>query len=289
MKKRKLATLATQANLQEDNTIKGIANSLTKTRSGITVTQAAGNKVTGQVVPLLANHKWDTMPVGSVTMGVVDDEGLHYEGKLFESIDHRDQILESIKAGVLSVSIGFGVDDMDEEGNINSIDLLEMSLTPVPADSKATITQSLVIEDDSSNDTPPTPPAPDTGKDDNPDPAKDPVFKVGDVVTINADHMPNMKGAIGQVVAVYGNAYEVNYWPTDGGDEVKNHKWLVGSEMELSTEDYPTENPNEKTDEGSDDNSSDEMVESLEKFIDKLDLTFVQKLDYETMKRKLQK
>jgi len=140
------ATLITQAQLEtNDGKIKGVANSLTRTRSGITVTQEAGKKVIGKKVPLLLSHDWSSMPIGEATMTNVDDDGLAYSGSIFESVANRQQILEGINAGVLSVSIGFGVGEIDEDNNIDDIDLLELSVTPVPADPKATITQSLEI------------------------------------------------------------------------------------------------------------------------------------------------
>lgn len=140
------ATLITQAQTEtNDGTIKGVANSLTRTRSGITVTQEAGKKVIGKKVPLLLSHDWSSMPIGEATMTSVDDDGLAYSGSIFESVSNRQQILEGINAGVLSVSIGFGVGEIDENNNIDDIDLLELSVTPVPADPKATITQSLEI------------------------------------------------------------------------------------------------------------------------------------------------
>lgn len=140
------ATLITQAQTETNNgTIKGVANSLTRTRSGITVTQEAGKKVIGKKVPLLLSHDWSSMPIGEATMTNVDDNGLAYSGSIFESVANRQQILDGINAGVLSVSIGFGVGEIDENNNIDDIDLLELSVTPVPADPKATITQSLEI------------------------------------------------------------------------------------------------------------------------------------------------
>lgn len=140
------ATLITQAQLESnDGKIKGVANSLTRTRSGITVTQEAGKKVIGKKVPLLLSHDWSSMPIGEATMTLVDENGLAYSGSIFESVSNRQQILEGINAGVLSVSIGFGVGEIDENNNIDDIDLLELSVTPVPADPKATITQSLEI------------------------------------------------------------------------------------------------------------------------------------------------
>ena len=140
------ATLITQAQTEtNDGIIKGVANSLTRTRSGITVTQEAGKKVIGKKVPLLLSHDWSSMPIGEATMTSVDDDGLAYSGSIFESVSNRQQILDGINAGVLSVSIGFGVGEIDENNNIDDIDLLELSVTPVPADPKATITQSLEI------------------------------------------------------------------------------------------------------------------------------------------------
>ncbi|ADD71735.1 phage prohead protease [Leuconostoc phage 1-A4] len=134
----KIATLATKVQKNNGGKIQGIANSLTMTRSGITVTQDAGKEVVGKTVPLLLSHDWNKPSIGSVTMTAVDDDGLHYEGSLFQNAPDRDLLLEGIEAGTNYVSIGFGVDNIDTEGNIDSIDLLELSLTSTPADPKAT-------------------------------------------------------------------------------------------------------------------------------------------------------
>ena len=134
----KVAKLATKVKSSDGGKIKGIANSLTMTRSGIRVTESAGQSVVGQTVPLLLSHDWDKPSIGSVKMTGVDKEGLHYEGHLFQNAPDRDLLLEGIEAGTNYVSIGFGVDNIDTDGNIDSIDLLELSLTSTPADSKAT-------------------------------------------------------------------------------------------------------------------------------------------------------
>lgn len=134
----KIAKLATKVKSSDGGKIKGIANSLTMTRSGIRVTESAGQSVIGQTVPLLLSHDWDKPSIGSVKMTGVDKEGLHYEGHLFQNAPDRDLLLEGIEAGTNYVSIGFGVDNIDTSGNIDSIDLLELSLTSTPADSKAT-------------------------------------------------------------------------------------------------------------------------------------------------------
>ena len=64
-------------------------------------------------------------------------------------------LLEGIEAGTNYVSIGFGVDNIDTEGNIDSIDLLELSLTSTPADPKATaeiVKQAIEKEEDDKMD-----------------------------------------------------------------------------------------------------------------------------------------
>ena len=140
------AKVMTLATLQDNNTIHGVANSLTKTRNGVTVTERAVESVVGQTVPLLLSHDWDSLPIGQATMTALGDDGLEYEGIIFDSAPNRDQILEGIKNGVLAVSIGFGVTEATKESEILGMDLYELSITPIPADSQATVTQSLKFD-----------------------------------------------------------------------------------------------------------------------------------------------
>ena len=164
MLKNKMIRTITLSAVDDDSKISGIANSLTKTRNGITVTEDAVSGLSGKKVPLLANHRWDTQPIGAVTIGDADEEGLHYTGKIFDTAPDRDLILEAIKAGVESVSIGFKV--LDYEGQtVNKLDLLELSVTPVPADAGATV-EVLDMNDDNKNTTT-------TGQDDSQDPKTD--------------------------------------------------------------------------------------------------------------------
>ena len=61
--------------------------------------------------------------------------------------------------------------------------------------------------------------------------AKNPAFPVGSKAIILADHMPNMKGAEATIVGAYDTTvYMVDYIST-AGEKVKNHKWLVESEL----------------------------------------------------------
>ncbi|WP_243881171.1 YdhK family protein [Rummeliibacillus suwonensis] len=62
--------------------------------------------------------------------------------------------------------------------------------------------------------------------------AQNPTYPVGSQVIIQADHMVGMKGAKGIIVGAYNtNAYAVTYEPTTGGEEVKNHKWVIQEEI----------------------------------------------------------
>ena len=63
--------------------------------------------------------------------------------------------------------------------------------------------------------------------------AADPKFGVGDTVVLSADHMPGMKGAEATVSGAFDTTtYSISYTPTDGGDPVKDHKWVVHEELE---------------------------------------------------------
>ncbi|WP_050613444.1 YdhK family protein [Bacillus testis] len=62
--------------------------------------------------------------------------------------------------------------------------------------------------------------------------AENPKYEVGSKVIIKADHMKGMKNAEATVVGAYDTtAYMLDYKPTDGGDEVKNHKWIIQQEL----------------------------------------------------------
>ncbi|SDS25265.1 Protein of unknown function [Brevibacterium siliguriense] len=63
--------------------------------------------------------------------------------------------------------------------------------------------------------------------------AEDPTFAVGDTVVLSADHMPGMKDAEATVSGAFDTTtYSISYTPTDGGDPVKDHKWVVHEELE---------------------------------------------------------
>ena len=134
-----MINILTESSLQKDSgNIKGVANSLHKARNGLTITKEALTSSVGTKVPLLLNHKWDTNPVGEVNIESLDDDGLHYTGSIFQSAPDRALLLEGIQNGVQSVSVGLNV--LKHDGPmITDAELLELSLTPVPADASATV------------------------------------------------------------------------------------------------------------------------------------------------------
>lgn len=146
----KMINIVTESSLQKDSGhIKGVANSLHKARNGLTITKEALKSAVGKKVPLLLNHKWDTNPVGEANIESLDDDGLHYTGSIFQSAPDRDLLLEGIQNGVQSVSVGLNV--LKHDGPmITDAELLELSLTPVPADANATV-EAFQLNDNKSN------------------------------------------------------------------------------------------------------------------------------------------
>ncbi|KAF1302702.1 YdhK family protein [Enterococcus saccharolyticus] len=69
--------------------------------------------------------------------------------------------------------------------------------------------------------------------------ASNPKYPVGTAVTLKEGHMPGMENAKATVVGAYDTTiYAVTYTPTTGGDEVKNHKWVVQEELENPEEPF---------------------------------------------------
>lgn len=145
-----MINVLTESNLKDDH-IAGIANTLTKSRNGLTITKEAVKDSVGSKIPILLNHNWDSNPVGEANIDDITDEGLHFTGDLFKSVDHRDLLMEGIRAGVQSVSVGIRV--LDHDGpKITKAELLELSLTPVPADAGAKVEAFKLNDNQQPND-----------------------------------------------------------------------------------------------------------------------------------------
>lgn len=62
--------------------------------------------------------------------------------------------------------------------------------------------------------------------------SENPKYKVGSKAMIESDHMPGMKGAEATIVGSFDTTvYTVSYTPTNGGERVENHKWVIHEEI----------------------------------------------------------
>src|SRR5699024_12336912 len=58
-------------------------------------------------------------------------------------------------------------------------------------------------------------------------------YAVGEAVILNTDHMPGMDGAEATISGAFDTTtYSVSYTPTDGGDPLTDHKWVVHEELD---------------------------------------------------------
>ncbi|RLL45473.1 DUF1541 domain-containing protein [Oceanobacillus piezotolerans] len=67
------------------------------------------------------------------------------------------------------------------------------------------------------------------------DMAENPTYEFGTTAIITAEHMnmEGMTGAEAKIVEAYDTtAYAVTYTPTNGGEPVENHKWVIHEELE---------------------------------------------------------
>ncbi|NWQ39437.1 YdhK family protein [Bacillus sp. EB106-08-02-XG196] len=63
--------------------------------------------------------------------------------------------------------------------------------------------------------------------------AENPKYKTGSKVIIESDHMEGMKGAEATIVGAYDTTvYTISYTPTDGGEKIENHKWVIHEEIQ---------------------------------------------------------
>ncbi|MBT2581255.1 YdhK family protein [Planococcus sp. ISL-109] len=63
--------------------------------------------------------------------------------------------------------------------------------------------------------------------------AQNPTYEVGSQAIIETDHMQGMMGAEATIAGAYDTTvYAVSYTPEDGGDPIRNHKWVIHEELE---------------------------------------------------------
>ncbi len=63
--------------------------------------------------------------------------------------------------------------------------------------------------------------------------AENPTYEVGSRTIIEAEHMQGMDGAEATISGAFDTTvYTVSYTPTNGGDPVEDHKWVIHEELE---------------------------------------------------------
>lgn len=108
--------------------------------------------------------------------------------------------------------------------------------------------------------------------------AENPTYEVGSQAMIEAEHMPGMDGAEATISGAFDTTvYTVSYTPTNGGDPVEDHKWVVHEEFE-----DPGEAPLEPGDEAVMNASHMEGMEGATATIDSAEDTTVYMVDFVT-------
>ncbi|AXH99135.1 DUF1541 domain-containing protein [Sporosarcina sp. PTS2304] len=108
--------------------------------------------------------------------------------------------------------------------------------------------------------------------------ADNPTYPVGSEAIIETDHMEGMKGAVATITGAFDTTvYSINYTPTDGGEKVMDHKWVVHEEVE-----DPAPAPLEKGTEVTVLADHMEGMEGAKAEIESVEQTTVYMIDYES-------
>ncbi|WP_411844421.1 YdhK family protein [Salinicoccus sp. HZC-1] len=108
--------------------------------------------------------------------------------------------------------------------------------------------------------------------------AENPTYEVGSQAIIEADHMQGMDGAEATISGAFDTTvYSVSYTPTNDGDPVEDHKWVIHEELE-----DPGEAPMETGDEAVMNATHMEDMEGATATIDSAKETTVYMVDFVT-------
>lgn len=106
--------------------------------------------------------------------------------------------------------------------------------------------------------------------------AEEPKFETGATAIITASHMEGMDGAEATIVGAYDTvAYSISYDPTNGGERVENHKWIIHEEISDRQEE-----PHQEGDEVKVEASHMEGMEGATAEIDTANQTTVYMVDF---------
>jgi HK97 family phage prohead protease len=125
---------------EEDDSIEFIASSNAVDREGESIDPMGWDLSNiGKNLPLLWSHDARELPIGKVTEAHVEGNNLIAAVKFAHEVnDFAKKVYDLVKAGFLNaVSVGFIPKAYDNEGNMISQELLELSVVNVPANQEA--------------------------------------------------------------------------------------------------------------------------------------------------------
>mgnify|MGYP006935476780 CR=1 FL=1 len=135
--------------VKENGTITGaIGSSQTVDRDNDILVQTGWELENFKKSPvLLWSHDPWSLPVGTVTDIKVQDGQLVFDAKFATFDEFGNRVWEMVKNGMLtSFSVGFVPKMQDNDGRITQMELLEISVVNIPANTEARITDSAKLE-----------------------------------------------------------------------------------------------------------------------------------------------
>ena len=128
----------------------------------------------------------------------------------------------------LALSACADADETTTATTQNTTDTATETATETVTDTATDTTTTAAEEDHGGHDHPADGGPPPAGIDE----AEDPTYPVGTEVILTADHMPGMDGAEATISGAFDTtAYSVSYTPTDGGEPITDHRWVVHEEL----------------------------------------------------------
>ncbi|WP_114570638.1 YdhK family protein [Exiguobacterium flavidum] len=107
--------------------------------------------------------------------------------------------------------------------------------------------------------------------------ASNPTYPVDSKAIIKSDHMEGMDGAEATIVGAYDTTvYSVSYEPANGGELVKDHKWVIHEELKDAGD-----SPLKKGDEATIEADHMEGMDGAKATIDSAEQTTVYMVDFE--------
>lgn len=126
---------------RKENEIIGIASTETPDRDGEVILQSGWDTTNFLKNPvLLALHDYNSFPIGTVTELSVNEGKLYFKAVFSEATQQAREAYALVKEGVLrTFSVGFIAREWQDNNVISKMELLEISLVPVPANADAVV------------------------------------------------------------------------------------------------------------------------------------------------------